>query len=40
MTAQIERLMKDDTAGDPISGIKWARKAAAKISLQLRYMRI
>jgi hypothetical protein len=32
--------MKDDTAGDPISGIKWARKAAAKISLQLRRMRI
>src|SRR3970040_1188519 len=32
--------MKDDTAGDPISGIKWARKAAGKISLQLRQMRI
>ena len=40
MTAEIERLMKDDTAGDPISGIKWARKAAGKISLQLRQMRI
>ena len=40
MTAEIERLMKDDTAGDPISGIKWARKAAEKISLQLRQMRI
>lgn len=40
MTAEIERLMKDDTAGDPISGIKWARKAAEKISLQLRRMRI
>ena len=40
MTAEIERLMKDDTAGDPISGIKWARKAAAKISLQLRRMHI
>ncbi|MEK7837907.1 MAG: ISAzo13 family transposase [candidate division NC10 bacterium] len=26
--------MKDDTAGDPISGIKWARKAAGKISLR------
>ena len=32
--------MQDDTAGDPISGIKWARKAAAKISLQLRRLRI
>jgi hypothetical protein len=40
VTAEIERLMKDDTAGDPISGIKWARKAAGKISLQLRQMRI
>jgi len=40
VTAEIERLMKDDTAGDPISGIKWARKAAEKISLQLRQMRI
>ena len=40
MTVEIERLMKDDIAGDPISGIKWARKAAGKISLQLRQMRI
>jgi len=40
VTAEIERLMKDDTAGDPISGIKWARKAAEKISLQLCQMRI
>lgn len=40
MTAEIERLMKDDTAGDPISGIKWARKSASKISLQLRQMGI
>ena len=40
MIAEIERLMKDDTAGDPISGIKWARKSAAKISLQLRHMGI
>jgi len=40
VTVEIERLMKDDIAGDPISGIKWARKAAGKISLQLRQMRI
>lgn len=26
MNAEIKRLMKDDTAGDPISGIKWTRK--------------
>lgn len=32
--------MMDDTAGDPISGIKWARKAAEKISVQLHRMGI
>ena len=40
MNAEIKRLMKDDTAGDPISGIKWTRKTAAKISAQLRSVRI
>jgi hypothetical protein len=34
--AEIERLMKDDTAGDPISGIKWTHKTTDKISRQLR----
>jgi hypothetical protein len=34
--AAIERLMKDDTAGDPITGIKWTHKTTDKISRQLR----
>jgi len=28
--------MADDTAGDPISGLKWSRKTREKISRQLR----
>ena len=40
MIAEIEKLMRDDTAGDPISGIKWARKTSEKISRQLRRVRI
>jgi hypothetical protein len=38
--AEIEKLMRDDTAGDPISGIKWTRKTTEKISRQLRRVRI
>jgi len=39
--AEIEKLMRDDdTAGDPISGIKWTRKTCEKISHQLRRARI
>jgi len=38
--AEIEKLMRDDTAGDPISGIKWTRKTSEKISRQLRRLRI
>jgi hypothetical protein len=37
---EIERLMRDDTAGDPVSGIKWTRKASEKISGQLRRLGI
>ncbi len=40
MIAEIEALMKDDTAGDPISGIKWTRKTTEKISHQPRRIRI
>ena len=32
-------VMKDTTAGDPISGLKWSRKALRKISLLLRFRR-
>lgn len=40
MIAEIEKLMRDDTAGDPISGIKWTRKTTEKISRQLRRLAI
>lgn len=33
--AEIERLLEHDTAGDPISGLKWTRKTTAKIAAQL-----
>ena len=36
MIAEIERLMKEDTAGDPITGIKWTHKTTDKIRRQLR----
>ena len=32
---EIERLLEHDTAGDPISGLKWTRKTTAKIAAQL-----
>jgi hypothetical protein len=38
--AVIEKLMRDDTAGDPISGIRWTRKACEKISRELRRLQI
>ena len=33
--AVIERLLEHDTAGDPISGLKWTRKTTPKIAAQL-----
>lgn len=36
MIAALEHLMVDDTAGDPMSGLKWTRKTTAKISRALR----
>lgn len=35
MIAAIQHLMEHDTAGDPISGLKWTRKTTKKISRQL-----
>lgn len=32
--------MEHDTAGDPISGLKWTRKTTAKIAAQLKRLRI
>ena len=37
---EIERLLEHDTAGDPISGLKWTRKTTAKIAAQLHRLRI
>lgn len=33
--AEIERLLAHDTAGDPITGLKWSRRATEKISKEL-----
>jgi hypothetical protein len=33
--AEIEKLMKHDTAGDPITGVKWSRRTTRKIAAQL-----
>jgi hypothetical protein len=38
--AEIERLVEPDTAGDPISGLKWTRRTTAKIAAQLLRLRI
>lgn len=32
----IEKLMEDETAGDPITGLKWTRKTTEKISCELK----
>jgi hypothetical protein len=37
---KIERLMKYDTAGDPISGLKWTRKTTRKIAKELKAINI
>jgi hypothetical protein len=36
----IEKLMAQDTAGDPMTGLKWTRKATRKISCALRAAKI
>lgn len=40
MIAAIHQLMERETAGDPISGLKWTRKTTAKIARQLKRLRI
>ena len=35
MIQAIENLMAHDTAGDPISGLKWTRKTLKKICREL-----
>ena len=34
--AEIERLLEHDTAGDPMTGLRWMRKTTAKVATQLR----
>jgi hypothetical protein len=36
----IHKLMERETAGDPISGLKWTRKATDKIARQLKRLGI
>ncbi len=33
---KIEELMEYETAGDPVTGLKWTRKATEKIAKELR----
>lgn len=40
MTEKIEELMKDETAGDPITGLKWTRKTTQKIADELSVLEI
>ena len=36
MILRIQELMKHDTAGDPMSGLKWTRRTTAKVAAELR----
>ena len=36
MIAQIERIMEHETAGDPMTGLKWTRKTTKKIAKELK----
>ena len=36
MIERIAELMKHDTAGDPMTGLKWTRKTPAKVAAELR----
>ena len=40
MIAAIHKLLEQETAGDPISGLKWTRKTTAKIAQQLERLHI
>ena len=40
MIAQIAQVMKHETAGDPISGLKWTHKTTEKIAKQLAHLNI
>ena len=40
MIQEISKLLEHETAGDPISGLKWTRKTTKKISNQLKRLKI
>ena len=40
MIARIADLMQHETAGDPISGLKWTRKTREKVCSELRQLGI
>lgn len=40
MITAIQKLMEQETAGDPVTGLKWTRKTTAKIARQLRRLGI
>ncbi|MEA3292496.1 MAG: hypothetical protein U9Q71_09390 [Pseudomonadota bacterium] len=36
MIPRIEEIMQHETAGDPMSGLKWTRRTTAKIAAKLQ----
>lgn len=40
MIARIEQLMQHDTAGDPMTGLKWTRRTTAKVAAELKSLGI
>ncbi|HVT57757.1 MAG TPA: hypothetical protein VHR45_05100 [Thermoanaerobaculia bacterium] len=36
MIARIEELLEHETAGDPMTGLKWTRRTTAKVAAELR----
>jgi hypothetical protein len=36
LVACIEKLMEAETAGDPLTGLKWTRRTTAKIAVELK----
>ncbi len=40
MIERIEELMRHDTAGDPMSGLKWTRRTTAKVAAELKSLGI
>ncbi len=40
MIARIEELMKHETAGDPMSDLKWTHRTTSKVAAELGFLGI